>query len=125
MVLGLQTLEHRRQALQATFVAKLMSGNIDSPCYLLEKLNLYAPERPLRSRELLIPTFPRFAHSYNAPLNQMIKSFTKYQRLFDYNISIKPSVSPFLIDSGVAKFVVELRIYYTRKCRSKSTQDTK
>jgi len=87
MLLGLQTLEHRRRALQATFVAKLISGDIDSP-YLLEKLNLYAPERPLRIRELLRPTFSRSAHSYNAPINQMIHSFNKYQRFFDFNISI-------------------------------------
>ena len=80
--LGLQTLEHRRQALQATFVAKVISGDIDSP-YLLEKLNLYAPERPLRIRELVRPTFSGSAHSYNAPINQMIHSLNTYQRFFD------------------------------------------
>ena len=90
MLLGLQTLEHRRQALQATFVAKLISSDIDSP-YLLQKLNLYAPERPLRTRELLISMFSRSVHSYNAPINQMIQSFNKYQRLFYFNIVINQS----------------------------------
>ena len=87
MLLGLQTLEHRRRALHATFVAKLISGDIDS-LYLLEKLKLYAPERPLRIRELLRPTFSRSSHSYNDQINQMIHSFNKFQRFFDFNISI-------------------------------------
>ena len=47
LLLGVQSLERRREVAEAVFVAMLIKGEIDAPELLL-KINLYAPDHALR-----------------------------------------------------------------------------
>lgn len=51
-VLRLDTLEQRRHVSQATFVAKVLAGEVDSP-WIRAQIQIYNPERPLRQRPYL------------------------------------------------------------------------
>ena len=64
LLFGLQTLEHRFKVNQCVFVANILKNELDVP-YLLEKINIYAPSRPLRSRNLLVGENRRTLYGYN------------------------------------------------------------
>ena len=86
-LLGIQPLELRRRVAQAIFVAKLLFNQIDCPS-ILEQLNIYAPERPLRRRNILYLEPRNRLFGAHEPIRIMCQRFNEVYELFDYNISI-------------------------------------
>lgn len=86
-LLGMQTLEQRRFDAQAVFIAKLLTGEIDSP-RILQQLNLYAPERSLRRRDLLSLPQRNVSYGQHDPIRFMSASFNVVADLFDFNVSV-------------------------------------
>ncbi|XP_053686304.1 uncharacterized protein LOC128735845 [Sabethes cyaneus] len=86
-LLGLETLEKRRTTAQVVFVAKLLIGHIDCPP-ILEQLNLYAPERALRTRNFLHLDARRVNYGQFSPIRYMAAQFNTVYELFDFDITI-------------------------------------
>ena len=83
-LLGLDTLTERRNASNATFVAKILLAEYDVPD-LLARINLYAPARSLRPRTLLSET-PQFTnYAANSSLAASIRHFNEVSEHFDFN----------------------------------------
>ena len=92
-LLGLDTLERRRKLQQATFVAKLVVGEIDCP-YILSLLDFHAPGRTLRQQHVLQPRrFHRTLYGYNQPISAMIRTFTAAESAFDFDISSRQFIN--------------------------------
>lgn len=85
-LLGLETLERRRTAAQAVFIAKVILGGVDSPG-LLEAIEIYAPERPLRARSFLYLGARSTNYGQHDPVRYMSMTFNEFYDLFDFNIS--------------------------------------
>lgn len=85
-LLGLETLQTRRRAAQAVFVAKMFLGEIDSPAILAD-LNLYAPERVMRQRALLQLAARNTGYGLHEPVRAMSDIFNQCFNLFDFNLS--------------------------------------
>ncbi|XP_053691953.1 uncharacterized protein LOC128740439 [Sabethes cyaneus] len=85
-LLGIQTLERRRFEAQAVFVGKILSGEIDAP-NILQQLNLYAPERSLRPRNLLFLPQRNVAYGQHDPIRFMSASFNAVATLFEFHIT--------------------------------------
>lgn len=85
-LLGIETLEERRKMNQAVFGAKVLRSEIDSPA-LLRQLNIYAPQRVLRSRQLLYQPPRRTMYGSNNPIDTISRRFQDNYNLFDFNIS--------------------------------------
>lgn len=85
-LLGIDTLERRRSIAQAMFAAKVLVGEIDSP-EIVAELQLYAPERPLRSRNFL--NLPARVANYGQhdPVRFISMRFNEYYHLFDFNVT--------------------------------------
>lgn len=78
-LLGINTLEHRRSIAQAIFAAKILVGEIDSPGILAD-LQIYAPERPLRSRNFLhLPARVANYGQYD-PIRSADKSYSRHTK---------------------------------------------
>lgn len=82
-LLSMDTLQRRRQIQQATFVAKLLSGEIDST-HLLSCLNFRAPSRFLRSTFLLRQDSHRSSFGQHEPVTSMIRTFSTVEELFEF-----------------------------------------
>lgn len=85
-LLNMDTLENRRRANQALFVAKLLKGEVDAPM-LLSLLPVNIPSRPFRRYTFLRQAQHRTNYGSNAPLPAMIAEFSRVQHLFDFNLS--------------------------------------
>lgn len=85
-MLNLHSLEFRRKTQQATFVAKLLNSEVDSP-KLLSLINFRAPHRTLRGTTLLARRFHRTAYGFNEPVSSMIRAFTAVEHLFEFGES--------------------------------------
>ena len=85
-LLGMKPLERRRFDAQAVFVAKTLTGEIDASNILIQ-LNLYAPERSLRPRNLLYLTQRNATYGQHDPVRFMSASFNAVASLFDFNVS--------------------------------------
>lgn len=85
-LLGIDTLERRRSIAQAMFAAKVLVGEIDSP-EIVAEFQLYAPERPLRSRNFL--NLPARVANYGQhdPVRFISMRFNEYYYLFDFNVT--------------------------------------
>lgn len=66
-LLGLDTLQRRRQFQQATFVANILTGEIDASA-LLSRIEFRAIGRQLRSSSLLMTRFHRTSYGFHEPL---------------------------------------------------------
>lgn len=84
-LLGLSTLEERRNMSCAVFVFDVLQGKISSP-YLLSRLNFKVP-RLLRQYQLLYTSNHRTNYGQHEPVNNMCSVFNKYDFLFDFNIT--------------------------------------
>ena len=82
-LLGLQTLERRRKAQQAVFVAKVINGEIDAP-NILSQLNFRASQRSLRSTGLLQPRFHRTSFGSHEPITDCIRTFSTVEDIFEF-----------------------------------------
>ena len=92
----LQTLEHRQKVNQSMFVSQLINNELDEPS-LLEKLNIYAPARTLRSRNLLYTVPRRTLYRSNDPLLSMVRQFNNCINHFDFNPSTDSYKSSLLL----------------------------
>lgn len=86
-LLGLQTLDQRRNTAQVVFVAKILTGEIDS-LEILGQLNLYAPERLLRQRNFLLLEPRNTVYGLHDPVRFMSAKFNDVYLLFDFNCTI-------------------------------------
>ena len=86
-LLGMKTLEQRRFDAQAVFVAKTLTGETDAP-KILFLLNLYAPERSIRPRNLLHLAQRNAVYGQHDPIRFMSASFNIVASVFDFNITI-------------------------------------
>lgn len=85
-LLGLDTLERRRKIQQATFIAKLLNGEVDCS-RLLSALNIRVAPRMLRGGSLLQRRFHRTAFGYNQPFTAMVRIFSAVEDLHDFGES--------------------------------------
>lgn len=82
-LLGLQTLEKRRSIAQAVFIAKILTGETDAP-NLLGQMNIYAPERLLRQRNILLLEPRNTLYGLHDSIRFMSARFNEVSRLFDF-----------------------------------------
>lgn len=85
-ILRLDTLEKRRHISQASFVAKVLAGEIDSP-WILAQIQVYAPERPLRQRPYLQLARRNTNYGQHEPIRFMCSRFNVFSQLYRPNIS--------------------------------------
>ena len=85
-LLSIEPLQVRRTIAQAVFGGKLLTGTIDCPA-LLEQLNVYAPERPLRQRDFLFLDLRSRNYALHEPVRSISQRFNHFYNLFDFNIS--------------------------------------
>lgn len=86
LLLDLDSLERRRTIQQATFVAKLLNGEVDCP-EILAQLDFRVPQRWLRNSSLLQIRYHRTAYGYHAPLTAMIRAFLEVESVFEFGRS--------------------------------------
>lgn len=72
---------------QAVFGAKILRAEIDSS-ELLARMRIYAPERVLRSRQLIQTARRNTRYGSNDPINFICRRFQEAYSLFDFNLSI-------------------------------------
>ena len=82
-LLDLDTLERQRNIQKATFVAKLVTAELDAP-WLLSSLNFRAQQRQTRSTTLLQHAVHRTSYGYHEPITSMIRVFTAAEDLFEF-----------------------------------------
>ena len=85
-LLGLDTLADRRNASNATFVAKILLAEYDVP-ELLSIIDIYAPARSLRPRALLYEIPRPTNYAANNSLDAMTRLFNEVSELFDFHIT--------------------------------------
>lgn len=83
-LLGIETLEHRRTTAQAVFVAKLFTGEIDSP-EIIGQIGIYVPERNLRSRNFLHLGSRSSNYGMHDPIRFMSTRFNEFYSIFDFH----------------------------------------
>ena len=84
MLINFQTLKERRDYAQVSFINDLVSQRIDSTV-LLSKLNLYAPSRQLRNRNLFAVDRHRTNYAKFGPINQMMAIYNQHCKMIDFN----------------------------------------
>lgn len=85
-LLGIETLEQRRNNSQAVFIAKILLGELDSP-EILNRINRYAPTRVLRQRGFLMLESRNTGYGSHDPIRFMAATFNGVYELFDFNAS--------------------------------------
>lgn len=91
-LLDLDTLDRRRKTQQVAFIAKLMNGEVDCS-RLLSMLNFRVAPRVLRGGALLQQRFHRTAFGSNEPFTSMIRLFSMFEDLYDFDGSSNQFVS--------------------------------
>lgn len=91
-LLGIDTLVNRRFIQQAAFVAKVLTGELDSP-EILSRLNIYAPQRILRQRDFLTITSSNTVYGQNDPISAMSTVFNEVYVYFDFNVPVQCCMS--------------------------------
>lgn len=86
-LLGIETLETRRQTMQAMFIAKILNGDIDSPS-LLTQVNVNAPERVLRRRHFLRLDGRNSRYGQHDPIRFASNTFNGVAHLFDFDVPL-------------------------------------
>lgn len=70
--------------MQAMFVAKVLTNEIDAPAILAE-LNIYVPERSLRPRDFLQLGIRNSRYGQHDPIRFMMSRFNEVYDHFDFN----------------------------------------
>jgi hypothetical protein len=86
MLINIQTLKERREYASVSFVNDIVSQRIDSPA-ILSKLNIYAPIRRLRNRNLFVINHHRTNYAQNGPINRMMASYNQHCETIDFTMS--------------------------------------
>lgn len=84
LLLGLETLEQRRTIAQTMFVAKTLTGEIDSP-EILGQFGFYAPERVLRARNFLHLEARSVDYGIHDPIRFMSAVFNGFYEQFEFH----------------------------------------
>lgn len=84
MLLGIQTLETRRNVGKAVLAAKIIRSEIDCPS-LLPLINFNVPPRRLRNPTILRLERRRTDYGQWEPIRSICRSFMKYADLFDFD----------------------------------------
>lgn len=87
-LLGMDTLERRRNNLRIVFVAKTLLGEIAAP-WILARINMNVIPRPLRQRSFLRLQSHRTDYAQNEPIRSMCELFNLFYDLFDFNVSTR------------------------------------
>lgn len=86
-LIGLTSLEKRREISKTTFLFDLLQGSINSP-ELLDNISISVPTRSLRSSDFLHVSFHRTNYGKNMPLPSMSRLFNFYYKdCIDFNLS--------------------------------------
>ena len=85
-LLSIEPLELRRITAQASFIGKLLTGDIDCSA-LLAQLGLYVPERQLRQRQFLYLEPRNRDYGLNEPVRLASMRFNENFEYFDYNVT--------------------------------------
>ena len=86
LLLGLSTLEKRREEAQCSFVAKMLRGKIDA-LSLLANLNINAAERIIRTGQLFRLPRSRSRYADYELITDMYRSFNKNYQHFDFSLT--------------------------------------
>lgn len=86
-LMGLEPLYVRRRITRAVYGAKIIRNEIDCPA-LLERVQLYAPERVLRTRQPIQVASRNTDYAANDPINSICSDFRLAYNVFDFNFSI-------------------------------------
>ena len=87
-LIGIETLADRPNTNQAVFGAKILQSEIDSPA-LLGQLQIYTPQRILRSRQWLRQPSRNTVYGDNDSMISISRLFQDVYHLFDFNVSTK------------------------------------
>lgn len=87
-LLGMDTLQKRRDILRATFVGKVLQGEIDAP-WILAQIDMNVIPRPLRQRNFLRLGQHRTGYAQHEPIRSMCELFNLFYYLFDFNVSAR------------------------------------
>lgn len=85
-LLGMKTLQARRDISKAVLIANLLLGNLDAP-RILAQLNMNAVPRNLRFRPFFRLDMQRTEYAQNEPIRSMCAVFNHVFDLFDFNVS--------------------------------------
>lgn len=85
-LLGMDTLQRRRQLERVLFVQKLLIGSIDAP-NILSQININVVSRSLRHTDFLRLDLRRTDYGQNEPIRVMCSLFNRVYNLFDFSIS--------------------------------------
>lgn len=85
MLIGIETLEKRRSDMQAVFVAKILSNEVDAPAILAD-IAVYVPERSLRRRNLLYLAPRNSRYGQHDPIRFMASRFNEVSHHFDFHV---------------------------------------
>ena len=86
-LIGMKTLEKRRDVAKAVFVGKLLLGEIDA-AQILYRINMNVVPRNLRLRRFLRLEFHRTDYAQNEPIRGMCLVFNEVFDQFDFNVNI-------------------------------------
>lgn len=87
-LLGIEPLRVRRRIDRAVYGAKIIRSEVDCAA-LLERIRLYAPERVLRSRQVIQVESRNTNYGANDPVNSISRCFVEGYELFDFNSSVE------------------------------------
>lgn len=85
-LLGIEPLYVKRQIDRAVYGAKIIRSEVDCVA-LLERVRFYAPERVLRSRQVISVASRNTGYGANDPMNSICRLFVEAYDVFDFNLS--------------------------------------
>lgn len=85
-LLGLEPLHVRRKNSRAVYGSKIVRTEVDCPA-LLQHVQFYAPERVLRTRQLIQIASRNTGYGANDPLNSICNEFRQAYGVFDFNLT--------------------------------------
>jgi hypothetical protein len=87
-MLGLSALCYRRDMSDSMFVFDLITGKIKCS-ELLEKVSFNVNPHNTRSASLIYSKAHRTIYGFNEPLESCLRNFSKFDGVFDFNLSRK------------------------------------
>lgn len=85
-LIGLETLSSRRKATSVMFIRDIINYHINSP-ELVFLINIYAPQRSLRVRNLLFDRRHRTNYGSNEPITRCICTYNELCNEIDFSLS--------------------------------------
>ena len=86
LLVGMQTLESRRRMFSVLFIRDILSNDINCD-FLLSLINIYAPSRPLRTRNFIFENPHSTNYGQREPISHSCKFFNMYYQDLDIYLS--------------------------------------